>query len=116
MSDPTPESFAAVADLIRLIADPDGAARRLRELQKLVDQAEKAQARLDADRTAHEQKVAADNAALDKREAAARQRVIAATIRENSVAEREARWRDEKPGRWRDPNLSGTIERAEYHE
>jgi hypothetical protein len=75
--DASPETFAAVADLIRLIADPDGCAKRVTELRKLGDEVAKAQSKLDADRAEHSRKVAADTAELAEREAALRKRHVA---------------------------------------
>jgi hypothetical protein len=81
MTDPSPDAFAAVADLIRLIADPDGCAKRIRELQKLGDQLAKAQAQLAADRAAS---VAALSAA-DEREKTLRDREVKVTLGEPAL-------------------------------
>jgi hypothetical protein len=44
MKRPCAATYAALADLIRLIADPDGCAKRMRALQKLEAETAKAQA------------------------------------------------------------------------
>jgi hypothetical protein len=70
MSDPTPESFAAVAALIALITDAPACKSRLAELRQQIDAAAKAQARLDAAQPIHDQAAAA----LETREAAVTER------------------------------------------
>jgi hypothetical protein len=116
MSDPSPEAFAAVADLIRLIADPDGCAKRIRELQKLGDQLAKAQTKLATDTAEFERKTAAETAAMDEREAALRKRHVAVSIREREADERAQRYADALPPRYpHDPNLFGTITREPEH-
>jgi peptidoglycan hydrolase CwlO-like protein len=76
MTDTSPETFAAVADLIKLVVDAKACAKRVDELQKLVATAAAAEARLAADTATH----AATKAALEAREAAVteRERVVAA--------------------------------------
>jgi hypothetical protein len=102
----TPETFAAVTDLIRLIADPDGCAKRVRDLQKLGDQVAKAQARLETERAAHDQKVMADTAAMDEREQKLRDRHLALSIAERDLAAREKVIADARPPRFAgDPKL-----------
>jgi hypothetical protein len=106
MTDPSPDAFAAVADLIRLIADPDGCAKRIRELQKLGDQLAKAQAKLETERAEHGRKVAADTAELAEREAVVRKREVAVVFAERDVNERAQRFAAELPPRYpHDPNL-----------
>jgi hypothetical protein len=70
MTDPmqNSEAFAAVTGLIALVTDAKACAKRIDELRKLVEQAEKAQAKLDADREAYERKIAADKGELAARE------------------------------------------------
>jgi hypothetical protein len=106
MTDPSPETFAAVADLIRLIADPDGCAKRVRELQKLGEQVAKAQAKLETERAAHDQTVTADTAAALARETKLRDREVAVAMAQRDVAARERALADARPPRFSDdPNL-----------
>jgi hypothetical protein len=106
MSDaPTPEAFAAVADLIRLIADPDGCAKRMTELRKLGEQVAKSQAKLETERAAHDRKAGADAAELAEREQKLRARAVDLMVRENAMAE-TARVRGLSDDRFHlDPNL-----------
>jgi hypothetical protein len=96
MNDPTPETFAAVADLIKLVIDAKACAQRAEELRKLVATTAAAQALLDADTATH----AATKAALEAREAAV-------TERERIVAAEEAELREQRPSERfpLDPNL-----------
>jgi chromosome segregation ATPase len=61
------DAFAAVTGLIALITDPKAAKARLEALQKAAAAIETAQARLAADREAHEREVAEAKADLDRR-------------------------------------------------
>jgi hypothetical protein len=99
-----PEAFAAVADLIRLIADPDGCAKRIRELQKHGDQLAKAQAKLETERAEHDREVAAETAGLAEREAALRMHQAELMGREAAMAE-TARIRGLPESFPLDPNL-----------
>jgi hypothetical protein len=122
MTDTSPEAFAAVADLIRLIADPDGCAKRIRDLQKLGDQLAKAQAKLDADRAAS----AAAVTVADEREKTLRDREVKVTLGERVLTtglhELAAARRELAPRFNFDPNLApGTrshsgLTRDEYRE
>jgi hypothetical protein len=110
MTDASPEAFAAVADLIRLIADPDGCAKRMTELRKLGDQIAKAQSKLETDRAEHNKKVAADAAELAEREAALRKREVAVAFAERDVNERAQRFAADQPERYPpNPNFFGSI-------
>jgi hypothetical protein len=64
MSECAPE-FAATTALIALVIDAKACAKRLDELQRQIEAAAKAQAKLDADREQHEREVTAAKAALD---------------------------------------------------
>jgi hypothetical protein len=97
MTDPD-TTFAAVADLIRLIADPDGCAKRMRALQKLEGEVAAAQAKLDAAKPIHE-KTAAE---LEAREAAVTERERILEGWESEARERGAREKVPYPF---DPNL-----------
>ena len=102
MGDPsqTSDAFAAVTGLIALVTDAKACAKRLDELQRQIEAAAKAQAKLEADREQHERSVAAAKAALDAREAALRKREVEAMIRSNALDDRAARLEaDGKP--WR---------------
>jgi hypothetical protein len=85
-----PDAFAALAGLIALIIDAKACATRLAELRKLVDQAEKAQAQLAADRETHAATAAAAAAALEAREAAL-------VTREEACAAAEAEYFQQQP-------------------
>jgi hypothetical protein len=109
------DTFAAVADLIRLIADPDGCAKRMTELRKLGEQVAKSQAKLETERAAHDRKAAADTAELAEREVVLRKRQVAVSIAEREVNERAQRYAAEQPERYPpDPNFFGSI-RQEPH-
>jgi hypothetical protein len=99
-----PETFAAVADLIRLIADPDGCAKRMTEFRKLGDQIAKSQAKLETERAEHDRKVAAETAELARREAALRMHQAELMGREAAMAE-TARIRGLPESFPLDPNL-----------
>jgi hypothetical protein len=104
MTDASPEAFAAVADLIAIVADPKACAKRLADLRAQIDAATAAQAKLDADRLEHDRKVAADTAALAKREAALRMHQAELMGREAAMAE-TARIRGLPESFPLDPNL-----------
>ena len=62
------DTFAAAIALIGMAVDAKATSSRLAELRTMVEKAEAAAAKLAADRQQHDQKVAADRAALDARE------------------------------------------------
>jgi hypothetical protein len=86
MTDPSPETFAAVADLIKLVVDAKACAKRVEELAKLSADIATAQAKLDAAQPIHDQKAAE----LEARE-------ISVTERERIVAIEEAEYFRQKP-------------------
>jgi chorismate mutase len=102
MSEATPDAFAAVTGLIALITDPKACAKRIDELRKLIEQAEKAQAQLAAERAAHEAKVAADKAELAAREAKVADRLFRAMRLEKEPPSERPEYFDPFPF---DPNL-----------
>jgi hypothetical protein len=73
-----------IANLLAAIGDPTAAAARLAELQKSVDTLAKAQAKLDAARAAHDQKIAADRVEIAVREQRVRERELDAAGRHGS--------------------------------
>jgi hypothetical protein len=75
------EAFDATIALIALVSDAKACARRLAELKTTMDEIEKAQATLDAHRSA----VAADKASGDAREKALREREVAVAIGERAL-------------------------------
>jgi hypothetical protein len=64
---PSDAAFAAVLNLLALVTDPKATGARLRDLQKKTAAAMKAEGDLVAARAAHDQFVAAEQQALDKR-------------------------------------------------
>jgi hypothetical protein len=86
MTDPSPDTFAAVTALIALISDPKGCAKRLAELQAKIAAAERAQTQFEAAQPVHDQAAAA----LEARE-------IAVTEREQRVDAAELRLLRELP-------------------
>jgi IS5 family transposase len=108
MTDVSPEAFAAVANLIAVIADPKGCAKRLAELQARMGAVTAAQTKLDADART----VAADRAAADEHAKAVREREVKAALAERDlIADREALVAErralaaERPRFSADPNL-----------
>jgi hypothetical protein len=95
---PTSETFAALADLIKLIIDAKACAKRVEELAKLSADTATAQAKLDAAKPIHDQTAAA----LEAREAAAAERERILTEWEREASERGARENFPYPF---DPNL-----------
>jgi hypothetical protein len=116
MTDHSPETFTAVADLIKLVVDAKACAKRVDELAKLSAETATAQANLETERAAHDRKATADTAELAEREVALRKRQVAVSIAEREVNERAQRYADALPPRYpHDPNLFGTITREPEH-
>jgi hypothetical protein len=63
----TPDTFAALRNLIAMLADPKRCAETLAELEKRVTEARKAEHRLNTTRDRHNIEVARENALLDER-------------------------------------------------
>lgn len=79
MSDaPQSDSFAAVADLLALIAQPADCAKRLAELKASLAAIAKAQAKLDTERAEFDRQVAVTKAELAEREERVAKRVLRA--------------------------------------
>jgi hypothetical protein len=95
---PTSETFAALADLIKLIIDAKACAKRVEELAKLSADTATAQGKLDADSVLH----AATKADLEAREAAVTERERILTAWEQEASDRGAREKVPFPF---DPNL-----------
>jgi hypothetical protein len=89
MSDPSPDTFSAAIALIGMVVDPKATSARLAELQKQVEKATAAQAKLDSDRAAHERTAAADKVSAAEREKTLRDREVAVAIKERNIAARE---------------------------
>jgi multidrug efflux pump subunit AcrA (membrane-fusion protein) len=106
-----PDAFSAVTNLVALLADPKAASARLTELQKQIEKAEAASAKLAADREQHAAAVAAAKAELDARGAALLKRETAAGIKERELIQREKVLEASKPPRFSaDPTgAPGTI-------
>jgi hypothetical protein len=104
MTDPMQNSdaFAAVTGLIALITDAKACGKRLDELRRLSAETAEAQAKLDADRAAHEQKIAADRAELAAREAKVADRLVRAMRLEANPPSEQPEYFDPVPF---DPNL-----------
>jgi hypothetical protein len=84
MSDPT--AYDTLSGLVALLADTKACAKRIDDLRKLVEQAEKAQAQLAIDRETHDRKAAE----LEAREAAL-------VTREEVCAAAEAEYFQQQP-------------------
>jgi hypothetical protein len=87
MSEPSPDTFSAAIALIGLAVDPKATAARLAELQKQIEKAEAATAKLAADRSTHEAAVATAKAELEARAAALHKRDTALRIAEHRLGE-----------------------------
>jgi hypothetical protein len=106
MTDASPDTFAAVTTLIKLVVDAKACAKRLDDLQRLADQVAKAQATLDADRGTHHRELATAEAVTNAREAKLRDREVKVAIAERDLAAREKVIADARPPRfYDDPNL-----------
>jgi hypothetical protein len=106
----TPDTFAAALALLAAAADVPGAKARLADLAKQIAAAEKAQAKLDADREAHARIVAADKAASDERLTKLHDREVKVGIAERDLIAREERVRAARPPRFdHDANLGGSL-------
>jgi prophage DNA circulation protein len=110
---PTPETFVAVADLIKLVIDAKACAKRVDELAKLSAETATAQANLDTAQAVHDQTAAA----LAAREAAVTERERILTAWEQEACDRGVREKVPFPF---DPNLGpgssswSGLSRAEY--
>ena len=81
----TADSFTAVAALLALATDPRACRARLLELQRQIDAAGKAQAKLAAEHVAHEAAVARDRAQIEEREKSAQKREASALAAERNL-------------------------------
>jgi hypothetical protein len=107
MSEPSPDAFKVVTDLIALAGNPAAASKRLGELQAQIDKAEAATAKLAADREQHATAVAAARAELEARGAAVLRRETAVGITERDLVRREQALKAAMPPRFTDdPNLN----------
>jgi hypothetical protein len=85
----TPDAFAALRNLIAMLADPKRCAETLAELEKRVTEARKAEHRLNTTRERHAIELARENALLDERRGELARKARELTTREAYVAERE---------------------------
>jgi Skp family chaperone for outer membrane proteins len=110
--------FTAVTNLIALIADPKAAGKRMSELQQQVERAEAAAAKLETTRQAHDQKVAADRAALEARTAVLVKREADLAGREGRMEHYDkviARWKKEHDFVDGDIQPGSTLRREPHH-
>jgi hypothetical protein len=84
------ELFAAVLGLVSIVTDGPTCKARILDLQRQADQARDLQGKLASERTAFNQKVTAERAELDRREAALRKHEIAVSVRERELASAKA--------------------------
>jgi hypothetical protein len=112
---PDPATFAAALSLLAAAADVPATRARIHSLQKAADAAVNAEAKLAAERTAFDEKVAADTAALDAREKALRARAERLAAAESTLAHREriaaerADERDRRNGRFEVVGPGGLV-------
>jgi hypothetical protein len=82
----TSDSYAALRELVALLADGKATVKRIDQLQKLESEIAKAQAKLDGDRAAHDRATAAAEAGMIAKEQELRRREVDLAGREGMLA------------------------------
>jgi septal ring-binding cell division protein DamX len=95
----TPE-FAAVANLLALLADGKATAKKFDELRQLLEKTAAATAKLEAATAAHDQQIAADRDEMAARERRVRDKEVSLAIKERDLVRREQVLEASKPPRF----------------
>jgi hypothetical protein len=103
MSDAT---FTAIAELIALIVDPKGCAKRLADLQATLATVEGAQGQLESARIANERAFAEATADLDRRRLKIIEGEVELRLRRDAFDQREARQEASVSSYPTDPNFA----------